>query len=280
MRSQLLFLVAVLALALGNACGSVLSSNDNHDGGGAGTGGKGGHAGAPGGAGGGSGAGGTGLDTCGVLEAQYLDALAAAQACDTDATGQCLQLVSSSLSSPCFVNCMTYVNDATALNAIKSLWEQAGCNNVDVLCPAIACLQPSNDMCLVGDGGGGVCSSSTLRVHDGGAGAGGATGSGGNGGSGGSMTCIPACGSGSVCVASGTEGGAIIAASDAGVCPSGTHATGSENRCTQDLAYSCMLIPAACGSTVTCACASSLCSQLHICQGPSAGILTCVEEVP
>ena len=106
------------------------------------------------------------------------------------------------------------------------------------------------------------------------------TGTGGSGGQGGSgaMTCSPACGSGSICVGTGTEGGALIMPNDAGVCPSGRHLSG--NFCASDLAYACMTIPAGCGGTVTCACASSLCPALHSCQEPSGGILSCIEAVP
>jgi len=105
-------------------------------------------------------------------------------------------------------------------------------------------------------------------------------GAGGSGGIDGGAGCSPACGAGSVCVGSGTVGGAIIDADDAGVCPSGTHATGFENRCEQDLSYSCSPIPSSCGGTVTCSCASTLCAAGHTCQDPSGGVLTCVEAVP
>ena len=93
------------------------------------------------------------------------------------------------------------------------------------------------------------------------------------------MTCSPACTSGFVCVATGTQGGALIMPNDAGVCPAGRHLVGSDN-CVSDLAYACMTIPAGCSGTVTCACASSLCPTLHTCQEPSAGVLSCIEAVP
>jgi hypothetical protein len=109
---------------------------------------------AGGGTGAGGGAGGVG---CSDLAKRYADALPAAQRCGVNLPAQCQHLVSGEL-SPCFVGCMTYVNDATALNAIKLLWTQAGCNSTFTLCPAIACLQPRNNACLAGDAGGGVCS--------------------------------------------------------------------------------------------------------------------------
>jgi hypothetical protein len=114
----------------------------------------------------------------------------------------------------------------------------------------------------------------------GGTGGGGALGSGGIPGTDGGMTCSPACTSGLICVASGTEGGAIINANDAGVCPSGMHPTGFENRCENNLAYGCMPIPGACGGTVTCTCAAVLCNAPEICIGPTNGVLSCILEAP
>jgi hypothetical protein len=157
MRLRLPMLLVGLALSLGSGCGSVSSTTDGGGGTEGGTAGRGGTAGGKGGEGG---LGGTGGVSCGDFATQYANAVPATQSCDLNASGQCQQSVSSSL-APCFLNCMTYVNDPTALNAIKASWEQAGCNNVAVLCPAIACLQPTNNMCLVGDGGGGICSSNS-----------------------------------------------------------------------------------------------------------------------
>jgi hypothetical protein len=78
------------------------------------------------------------------------------------ASGQCGQEVSADL-SPCFSNCMIYVNDATTLNAIKAKWLAAGCQNVGLIaCPAIACVQPAMGVCNPGDGGGGVCARTSL----------------------------------------------------------------------------------------------------------------------
>ena len=94
--------------------------------------------------------------SCKDLENQYTDALPAAQRCDVNTSGQCQQLVSSSL-SPC-LTCTTYVNDATALTAITTSWEQAGCNSsVGIICPAIACIQPNAGVCTAVDGGSGTC---------------------------------------------------------------------------------------------------------------------------
>jgi hypothetical protein len=117
------------------------------------------------------------------------------------------------------------------------------------------------------DGGGGGTTGSA-----------GTTGSGGSSASDGGQMCSPACGSGSICVASGSEGGAVIFPNDAGVCPSGRHLSGSV--CVNDLAYSCAAIPAGCGGNVTCTCASSLCPTSFMCQGPSNGVLSCIQAVP
>jgi len=126
-----------------------------------------------------------------------------------------------------------------------------------------------------GTGTGGTAGGSGGRGGHGGHGA-----QGGQGGlgAGGGMTCSPVCGNRSICVATGTEGGALIMPNDAGVCPSGRHLNGQT--CVSDLSYVCMTIPAGCAGTVTCACASSLCSTLHTCEEPSGGILSCIEAVP
>jgi hypothetical protein len=189
MRIHLNLVFAAFALGLGAGCGSVSSLNDGgggNAGGGAGGGAAGqggatgaaGHGGATGqaGHGGAIGAAGHGGATgqaghggagggpsCDDLSAQYADAMPAAQRCEVGATSQCKKPVSSYL-SPCSVNCMTYVNEDSTLNNIKQSWVQAGCDNVAVACPAIACLQPTSSTCVVGDGGGGVCSSANVGL--------------------------------------------------------------------------------------------------------------------
>ncbi len=144
----------------GGAGGSAAGGSLGGSGGGLGAGGSAG--GSHGGAGGGSGgAGGQVADggvSCTDLENQYQAALPAARSCDVNAIGQCQQPVSSSL-SPCFVNCMTYVNNALTLNAIKASWVQAGCNQIVAICPLIACIQPKAGVCVAADAGGGTCSS-------------------------------------------------------------------------------------------------------------------------
>ena len=103
--------------------------------------------------------------SCADLASQYIAALPAAQSCDVNAIGQCQQLVNGSLPlSICNIGCqMTFVNDATTLNALESAWNQAGCK-ADVMCPNIACAPPSNGGCVAADGGGGICNSITLTL--------------------------------------------------------------------------------------------------------------------
>jgi predicted small lipoprotein YifL len=126
--------LAALAVAAVAGCGSS-STTGNGDGGGAGTGGG---------------------ASCADLEAQYTSAFAAASACTVGVAGQCAQLASSTL-SPCFVDCMTYVQNPTALDALKSRWTAAGCGQKVTVCPAIACLKPTAGSCAAGDGGAGMC---------------------------------------------------------------------------------------------------------------------------
>ena len=100
--------------------------------------------------------------SCTDLENAYAAALPAARSCDVAALAQCQQSVSSSL-SPCFVNCMTYVNDASTLNKLKLEWQQGGCNSViGIVCPAVACIAPTAGVCTATDGGGGVCTGQSL----------------------------------------------------------------------------------------------------------------------
>ena len=95
--------------------------------------------------------------SCADLVTQYAAALPAARSCDVNASGQCQQLASESL-SPCFLGCKMRVNDASALNAIELTWEQAGCDAlVGIACPLIACIQPTAGLCVAADGGGASC---------------------------------------------------------------------------------------------------------------------------
>jgi hypothetical protein len=59
------------------------------------------------------------------------------------------------------------VNDDSILKEIETRWQALGCNDVRVLCPAIACLQPVSASCLRVDGGSvGLCTNDvTLPVE-------------------------------------------------------------------------------------------------------------------
>jgi hypothetical protein len=141
-----------------------------------------------------------------------------------------------------------------------------------------------------GSGSGGQAGSGPGGQAGGGAGghAGGAAGAGGQagGGAGGhagaqggasGTDCSPHCDTSSVCVGTGTQGGAVIQP-DAGVCPPGRHV--QNNLCVQDLAYQCSPIPSACNGTVTCSCAAtSLCSG-RTCLSASPTEVLCVLQVP
>lgn len=80
-----------------------------------------------------------------------------------------------------------------------------------------------------------------------------------------------------MCVASGTQGGAVFFA-DAGVCPPGRHPV--DNICLQDLDYQCMPIPAACNGTVTCDCAKALCGNTRPCLSANATEVSCILLAP
>jgi hypothetical protein len=116
-------------------------------------------------------------------------------------------------------------------------------------------------------------------------GSGGSAGGGGSAGNSGadggvqSDKCLPHCGPGSVCVGSGTEGGAVILA-DAGVCPLGTHLLGNGMACERDLVYVCQPIPTACGGTARCACGASYFCHNFTCYDPTAGEIDCIQQVP
>lgn len=131
----------------------------------AGAGGTSGGTGGKGGSGGSSGAGGSAAadagppnDTCAGYAQKYALLLAAAQSCTVDAAGQCLHPVDPIL-SVCNSGCTTYVNDATELDEIRQLWDQAGCNRTPaVACPAYRCVPAEGGACTKSNTGGGICS--------------------------------------------------------------------------------------------------------------------------
>ena len=94
---------------------------------------------------GGSGGGGQGGGkSCDALESDYGTALTAAKKCTVGATGQCQQLINSSLSCP---GCKQYVNDTSTLSAIQTEWDNQDCSAVPHACPAIACILPTTSVC-------------------------------------------------------------------------------------------------------------------------------------
>jgi hypothetical protein len=106
------------------------------------------------GATGGATGGGHGGASCADLASQYKAAIPAACRCTAGAAAQCAQGVSLQLSvcSSSSTTCMVYVNDATTLNAIKSAWVAAGCDDpsLAVACPAITCQPGPMGPCVPG----------------------------------------------------------------------------------------------------------------------------------
>jgi len=107
-----------------------------------------------------------GLSDCGTLVSEYAAVLAGAKSCTAGAPGQCTQQVSSGL-SPCNTGCTVFVTDSSVLDTIQQKWEAAGCADVAVACPAIACAPPSGVACVASDAGGSVCATlyGSLQVN-------------------------------------------------------------------------------------------------------------------
>jgi hypothetical protein len=103
---------------------------------------------------------GGGADLCDAYAAKYAIVLGTVKSCTPGAANQCAHLVPTSI-SVCPTGCNAYVNDATELEALQALWDDAGCAHAKpIACPAIACLPSVGATCTVGDGGGGFCSTS------------------------------------------------------------------------------------------------------------------------
>jgi hypothetical protein len=100
-----------------------------------------------------------GLSECGSLASEYAAVLIGARSCTAGAAGQCAQQVLSSL-SPCNTGCTQFVTDRSILDALRLKWDAAGCGNVKVICPDIACAPASGATCVASDAGGSVCSNS------------------------------------------------------------------------------------------------------------------------
>ena len=114
-------------------------------------------------AGGATGSGGSsvdgGLSSCATIVSEYAAVLAGARSCTAGAAGQCAQQVLSSLSL-CNSGCTEFVTDRSVLDVIRQRWDAAGCGNVPVLCPLIACAPASGAACVPTDAGGSVCETS------------------------------------------------------------------------------------------------------------------------
>src|SRR5450631_3641060 len=99
---------------------------------------------------------GTGGGTCQQLAMDYVNALPAAKDCTYGVTGQCQQLVASSLSC----GCQVYVNDATTLNAIKAQYMSQGCGgpicNISCVAGPASCTLPVATPRGSGPGGAGT----------------------------------------------------------------------------------------------------------------------------
>jgi hypothetical protein len=128
-----------------------------------GAGGSGATGGTSGATGGTTGSGGSavdgGLSTCATLASEYAAVLTGAKSCTPGATGQCGQAVPSFLSS-CDLGCTELVTDSSILDSIRQEWSAAGCANVSLVCPLIACAPASSASCVPSDAGGSVCSTS------------------------------------------------------------------------------------------------------------------------
>jgi hypothetical protein len=96
---------------------------------------------------------GTGGESCQQLGMDYLNALPAAKDCTYGVTGQCQQLVASSLTC----GCQVYVNDATTLNTIKAQYLSQGCGGpiCKIACVAApaSCTLPAATPRVPGPGG-------------------------------------------------------------------------------------------------------------------------------
>ena len=94
------------------------------------------------------GSGGSGSVTCSDLVKSYATALAAAKTCNPFLSVlQCTKSVSDELPCPCptFVN-PSNASEMTQLTDLQTAWLKNKCN-VGVMCPAVACPQPSGATC-------------------------------------------------------------------------------------------------------------------------------------
>ena len=87
------------------------------------------------------------------------------------------------------------------------------------------------------------------------------------------VTCgTSTCAAGEICLVTTAGGGPCILPDDAGVCPNGTHSNGCCSNVTTT--YACKAVPSACGGSLACPCASTLC-QCGGCGIADAGVMQC-----
>jgi hypothetical protein len=87
-------------------------------------------------------------ESCDQLETEYATARDPAQMCDARATGQCQQVVGTSLACR---RCTIHVNDASTLNAIQARYDRAGCPSNG--CAGALCVNPGTGACTMIDRG-------------------------------------------------------------------------------------------------------------------------------
>jgi hypothetical protein len=82
-------------------------------------------------------------------------------------------------------------------------------------------------------------------------------------------TSCSACGADELCIVNIQVGGAIATRGDGGaiICHNG----GSGPNCTHQ-SFACANLPATCGATATCACASQLCTESYMCSASDSGL--------
>jgi hypothetical protein len=90
-------------------------------------------------------------DVCAALIQDYNAAMSVAKQCNaTFNTEQCTHEVDISLPCP---GCKTWVNDTQPLDDVRQRWQQAGCDKVHRICPAITCIAPGKGSCVASNTG-------------------------------------------------------------------------------------------------------------------------------
>jgi hypothetical protein len=82
--------------------------------------------------------------TCEMLEADFRAALTRARVCNPMLKGQCLMTSATGLRCS---GCKVWVSSNVELNAIRTMWNDAGCQACPKMCPAIACRAITTGTC-------------------------------------------------------------------------------------------------------------------------------------